>query len=155
MAQTITLKNRRRAPIVMNLPSAVVPEMATMGGVARIDHDATPVSGPKDTSAPGAGARSGVIERRAISGSITLLARGNPEGADVARGLPRSVLQAPDVIKRTRGRDPDVAVEVVDVGEPAKDAAPDQAPPPEPAPAPTATPTARTAPARRAAKETE
>jgi hypothetical protein len=79
-----------------------------MGVVGVRDHDATPVRGPKDASAPNAGARSLRVQRKHISGSLTLTARGCPEGGDYARDLPRTVLHAPEVQRALRGPDPDV-----------------------------------------------
>lgn len=143
MADTITLRNRRKRQLVINLPHGDVPELASVGVVATREHDATPVRGPRDTSSPNAGARTLRVERRALSGSLTLTARGCHEGGDYARDLPRSVLRAPEVQRATRGPDPDVEVvepkPTVEAAESAPDPAPEK----------------KAAPPRRAVKETE
>jgi hypothetical protein len=110
-SDTITLRNRTKRLLVLNLPHAVVPEAAAMTVVGVREHDATPVKGPADGTSPNAGAKTLKTFRRPVSGSVTLTARGCAEKGDRAEGLPRSVLQAPDVKAALRKGDVEVVEE--------------------------------------------
>lgn len=81
--RTVELANQTRFIQVLNLPHDVVPEMSSRGIVGTRDHD--PVSGERPVR----------VHKKCISGSITLMPKGT-EG-DIVRGLPPSVMQAPDV----------------------------------------------------------
>lgn len=80
--KTLTLINKSKSIQTINLPHHIVPERATRGVVGTLAHD--PASGERHVRA----------HKKAISGSITLMAAGT-DGSTV-EGLPLSVASAPD-----------------------------------------------------------
>jgi hypothetical protein len=99
---TYTLANKTKLPVILNLPHGVVPELASMSVVGTLDHLTT-------------GERPLRATKRAISGSLTLCAKGT-DGDKIA-GLPQSVLNAPEVIA-AKARD---AIEIIEVESPPKE----------------------------------
>jgi hypothetical protein len=83
--KTLSIINRTNAILVINLPHNLVPECATRGVVAVREHNGE------------TGERTLVAHKKAISGSITLLAKGSPDNGDRVDGLPLTVRAAPDV----------------------------------------------------------
>lgn len=98
--KTATLANQTRTTIVLNLPYDVVPELATRGVVGTREHNGE--SGDRTVRA----------HRKRISGSLTLLPKGTP--GDMLRGLPASVLEAPDVKRALNAWPPKIAAKVLD-----------------------------------------
>lgn len=85
MADTCTLVNKKRGLMVLNLYHGDVPELAKMGVVGTRGYD------------PETGKRPVLAHKRPISGSVTLLAKGDPGGGDCVSGLPRSIRASADV----------------------------------------------------------
>lgn len=97
--------------LVLNLPHDVVPERATIGVVGTL----TPEFRGSREQASGAPPRELIVQKKAVSGSVTLLAKGSPGGGDVIDGLPLSVREAPDVQSALRTRpSPSIRIEVYD-----------------------------------------
>jgi hypothetical protein len=84
MSETCTIANKTATILVLNLPHAEVPAHATMGVVGVRGH--VPQTGERPIRAI----------KRAISGSVTLLAKGSKKDGDKAV-IHRSALFAPDV----------------------------------------------------------
>lgn len=85
---------------MLNLPYDVVPEMCTRAVVGTRDHN------------PESGERTVRAHRKRISGSLTLMPKGTQ--GDVIRGLPESVLKAPDVDRALKMWPPKIAAKVFD-----------------------------------------
>lgn len=100
--------------LVFNLPAHVVPEHAK---VAVVGTRASEFVGTRKLAAEtGAGQRILVASKRPISGSITLLAKG--QTGDMLEDLPLSVLQVPEILKARDARpNPEIKVEVYAVEE--------------------------------------
>lgn len=97
--RTVALANQTRFIQVLNLPYDVVPEMCTRAVVGTRDHN------------PASGERSVRAHRKRISGSVTLMPKGTP--GDVVRGLPESVLKAPDVERALKMWPPKIAAKTL------------------------------------------
>ena len=96
---TVTLANQSRTTLVLNLPHHIVPELSSRGTVGTRDHDAK--SGDRTVRA----------HRKKISGSITLMPKGID--GDIVRGLPASVLKAPDVQRALNFWPPKIAAKAL------------------------------------------
>jgi hypothetical protein len=101
--KTVALANQTRVTQTFNLPSDVVPELATRGIVGTRAHNAK------------TGERAVQAVRKWISGSVTLLPKGTP--GDIVRGLPLSVLQAPDVKRALGAWPPKIAAKILEPAE--------------------------------------
>lgn len=101
--KTVSLANQTRATQTFNLPADVVPELATRGIVGTRAHN------------PATGERAVQVVKKWISGSVTLMPKGTP--GDIVRGLPLSVLQAPDVKRAIGEWPPKIAAKVLDPAE--------------------------------------
>jgi hypothetical protein len=97
--RTVALANQTRFTLVLNLPYDLVPEMCSRGIVGTRDHD------------PASGERAVRVHKKRISGSVTLQPKG-VEG-DIARGLPESVLRAPDVDRALKMWPPKLAAKTL------------------------------------------
>lgn len=101
--KTVSLANQTRAILTFNLPHNLVPELASRGVVGVRDHN------------PTTGERTVQARRKWISGSVTLMPKGT--SGDIVRGLPVSVLEAPDVKRALGAWPPKVAAKVLDPAE--------------------------------------
>ena len=108
----VALRNLSRGMIVLNLPSAVVPECAKRGVLGTLRHD------------PRSGERTLQAKKRWVSGSVTIPAG---ETSDL---LPESALRAPDVQAAIRQRVV-VVVDKTPEAEPAPGAQPETSSPPK------------------------
>lgn len=98
--KTVSLANQTRAILTFNLPHDLVPELASRGVVGVREHN------------PTTGERTVQARRKWISGSVTLMPKGT--SGDIVRGLPISVLEAPDVKRALGAWPPKVAAKVLD-----------------------------------------
>jgi hypothetical protein len=123
MAKTLTVTNNTRGLLILNFPHGVVPEVATMGRTGTREY------------VQATGERIVRAHRHPISGSVTLLAKGQ-EGSKVG-GLPPSIYHAPDVKAALAASPPRISIEEVETKDPEPVAAPQPAAEPPVKEAPT------------------
>lgn len=111
MQRTLTIKNRTREQVTLNLPAGLVPELSQPAPT--LPSEPLPRArrvGDRRVDLPGRPSRPVPVAAR-LSGSITLNARGTP--GDTRAGLPPSVKRAPEVQAALAADPPRVSVEVL------------------------------------------
>ncbi len=110
--RTVSLANQTKTIQVFNLPSVLVPEMSTLGSVGTTEHS-TALARTKGRKVRGGdGERRVRLHRKRISGSVTLMPKGQP--GDIVHDLPESVLAAPDVARALGAFPPKIAAKTFD-----------------------------------------